>query len=126
MDLKIKTPLGCQAMETLTLVFKQEWVKALTSRLEAVQTSEATSKLPPQAPEAMGRPGKEVQAAPVKDHHCGGEARSWSQFLYLRSDPEVLHMADLLHREKEKQECLLDEINQRLEEAAREHRGPTN
>ena len=46
--------------------------------------------------------------------------------LYLRSDPEVLHMADLLHREQEKQERLLDEINQRVEEAARGDRGPTN
>ena len=42
---------------------------------------------------------------------------------YLRSDPEVLHMARFLRREEEKQRLLQDEINQKVEEAARGYRG---
>ena len=57
-----------------------------------------------------------------------GPSSQGSSFLesvpaYLRSDPEVLHMANLLHREEEKQRRLQEEINQRVEEAARGYRG---
>ena len=45
---------------------------------------------------------------------------------YLRTDPEVLHMARLLRREEEKQRRLQEEINQKVEEAAKGYRGAAN
>ena len=50
-----------------------------------------------------------------------GPSTSWLESvpMYLRTDPNVLHMAEVISREEEKQRRLKEEIRQGLEEAAR-------